>query len=67
MIDPKEDHMSNAPAPSKQSKAQQAYHQRQLEKGLVRLSVYVPADAKEEFWGAVDGLRASWRRRGLME
>lgn len=53
--------------PSKQSQAQKAYHERQVEKGMVRLSVYVPKEAKAEFWGAVEGLRASWQRRGLME
>lgn len=61
MTDPKQDDQS------KHSKTQMAYHQRQLEKGLVRLSVYVPVEAKADFWGALDGLRASWKRRGLMD
>jgi hypothetical protein len=57
----------NTPTPSKHNVAQKAYHQRQIDKGMVRLSVYVPAAAKDEFWGAVDGLRASWQRRGLTD
>jgi hypothetical protein len=52
---------------SKHSDAQKAYYQRQRSKGLVRLSVYVPEAAKEEFFGALEGLRVSWQRRGLTD
>jgi hypothetical protein len=46
-------------------KAQRNYHQRQLNKGLARLSVYVPDADRDAFWDAVDKLRDRWHRMGL--
>lgn len=51
----------------KHASAQQAYHRRQLEKGFVRVNLYVPEVAKDEFWAMIDGLRASWQRRNLLD
>jgi hypothetical protein len=53
--------------PSSHIKAQRSYHQRQLDKGLVRLSVYVPDKDRDAFWDAVDRLRIRWKRRGLID
>jgi hypothetical protein len=53
--------------PSKHAEAQRSYHQRQLDRGLVRLSVYVPDTDRDAFWDAVDKLRIRWRRRGLID
>lgn len=50
--------------PSAHAEAQRSYHQRQIEKGLVRLSVYVPDAARAQFWDAVDDLRDKWRKQG---
>ena len=52
---------------SRQGLTQQAYHRRQVERGLTRLSVYVPEEGKHEFRAALEGLRASWKRRGLLQ
>ena len=52
---------------SKHAEAQRSYHQRQLARGLVRLSVYVPDTDRDAFWDAVDKLRIRWRRRGLID
>jgi hypothetical protein len=46
-------------------KAQRNYHQRQLNKGLVRLSVYVPDADRDAFWDAVDKLRDRWHSMKL--
>ena len=47
------------------TKAQRNYHQRQLDRGLVRLSVYVPDADRDAFWDAVDKLRDRWHEKGL--
>ena len=44
-----------------------AYYQRQKERGLARISLYVPEAARDEFWDTVDRLRAKWRRDGLID
>lgn len=53
--------------PSSHVIAQRTYHQRQLDRGLVRLSVYVPDADRDAFWDAVDRLRERWVARGLMD
>lgn len=53
--------------PSGHAVAQRSYHQRQLDKGLVRLSVYVPDSERDAFWDAVDRLRYQWIRKGLID
>jgi hypothetical protein len=53
--------------PSSHAVAQRSYHQRQLDKGLVRLSVYVPDSERDAFWDAVDRLRDQWIRKGLID
>lgn len=53
--------------PSKHAEAQRSYHQRQVERGLVRISVYVPDADRDAFWAEVDKLRVRWRRRGLID
>jgi hypothetical protein len=50
--------------PTAHASAQRAYHQRQLDRGMVRLSVYVPKDEREAFHEAMELLRAQWRKRG---
>ena len=45
--------------------AQRTYHQRQLDRGLVKLSVYVPDTDREVFYAAIDRLRLRWRKRGF--
>lgn len=55
--------MSEAEAKKKPS-AQMAYHQRKLDDGQVRLSVYVPTEEKETFWKTVHQLRLRWRKMG---
>ena len=50
-----------------QADRQRSYHQRQLERGMVRLSVYVPAKGRDEFWAAVDRLRVRWEAQGLLD
>ena len=49
------------------AEAQRSYHIRQKERGLSRLSVYVPDEAREEFWAAMSLLRQGWARRGLID
>jgi len=46
------------------TRAQAAYHDRRKAAGLVRLSVYVPDEDRDEFWTAVEHLRRKWRKRG---
>jgi hypothetical protein len=53
--------------PSQHAVAQRSYHQRQLDRGLVRLSVYVPTCDREAFWEAVDRLRVKWQAKGWMD
>lgn len=53
--------------PSKHAEAQRSYHQRQIERGMVRLSVYVPDADRDAFWDAVEDLRTRWKRRGLID
>lgn len=53
--------------PSGHTVAQRSYYQRQLDRGLVRLSVYVPDCARDEFWQEIDKLKARWQRRGLID
>ena len=53
--------------PSNHAVAQRSYHQRQIEKGMVRLSVYVPDADRDAFWDAVEDLRVRWKRRGLID
>jgi len=53
--------------PSGHAVAQRTYHQRQLDKGLVRLSVYVPDTDRDAFWDAVDRLRDRWQAKGLID
>jgi len=53
--------------PSGHAVAQRTYHQRQLDKGLVRLSVYVPDDDRDAFWDAIDRLRERWYAKGLID
>lgn len=50
--------------PAKKPSAQMAYHQRKLDDGQVRLSVYVPTDEKEQFWKTINQLRLRWRKMG---
>jgi len=52
---------------SKHAEAQRSYHQRQLERNMVRLSVYVPDSERDTFWGAIDELREEWRAKGVMD
>jgi len=47
--------------------AQRSYHQRQLDKGMVRLSVYVPDTDRDAFWDAIDRLRDRWQAKGLID
>lgn len=49
------------------TRAQRSYHQRQLDRGLAKLSVYVPDSERDTFWDAVDKMRVRWRRLGLIE
>ena len=51
--------------PSSHTMAQRIYHQRQLDRGLVKLSVYVPDTDREVFYAAIDRLRLRWRKRGF--
>jgi len=53
--------------PSGHAVAQRSYHQRQLDRGLVRLSVYVPDTDRDAFWLAVDKLRDRWYKKGLID
>jgi len=53
--------------PSSHAVAQRSYHQRQIERGMVRLSVYVPDADRDAFWDAVEDLRIRWKRRGLID
>lgn len=53
--------------PSSHAVAQRSYHQRQIERGMVRLSVYVPDADRDAFWDAVEDLRLRWKRRGLID
>jgi hypothetical protein len=53
--------------PSNHAVAQRSYHQRQLDRGLVRLSVYVPDTDRDAFWLAVDKLRDRWYKKGLID
>lgn len=53
--------------PSSHVVAQRSYHQRQLDRGLVRLSVYVPDCDRDAFWDAVDRLRAKWQVKGWID
>ena len=53
--------------PNSHAVAQRSYHQRQLDRGLVRLSVYVPDSERDAFWDAVDRLRDQWVRKGLID
>lgn len=52
-------------APNGHAARQRTYHQRQLDRGLSRLSVYVPDAERDAFWDAVDKLRDRWHRMGL--
>jgi hypothetical protein len=55
------------PNPSGHTTAQRTYYKRQLDRGLVRLSVYIPDTERDTFWDAVDKLRDKWRAKGLMD
>lgn len=58
---------SDTQTPSKHAAAQRSYHQRQLDRGLVRLSVYVPKRDRDAFWAAIDALRVRWAELGLLD
>ena len=49
----------------KNVRKQRAFYQRQKERGLVRISVYVPDADRDAFWDAVDKLRDRWHAMGL--
>lgn len=51
--------------PDSHAIAQRTYHQRQIDRGLVRLSVYVPDADRDGFWAAVEKLRDEWHAKGL--
>jgi hypothetical protein len=53
--------------PEKHTSAQRSYHQRQLDKGMTRLSVYVPTRDRDNFWDAIDRLRDKWHAEGLID
>ena len=53
------------PTPDSHTKAQRTYHQRQLDRGLVKLSVYVPDTDRDAFYAAIDRLRLRWRAKGF--
>lgn len=53
--------------PITQADRQRTYHQKQRERGLVRLSVYIPDSERDTFWDAVDRLRITWQRKGLID
>lgn len=46
---------------------QQSYHQRMREKGMVRVSAWIPDDddARADFWEQFEILEGRWRKRGL--
>lgn len=46
---------------------QQTYHQKMRERGLTRLSAWVPENetARAEFWAAMTELEKKWAKRGL--
>lgn len=53
--------------PKSGAERQQSYHQRMKDRGLTRLSAWIPQDedAKIEFWEAVTELEQKWQARGL--
>ncbi len=53
--------------PERHTVSQRTYYQRQKDRGLVRLSVYIPDSERDTFWDAVDKLRAKWHRQGLID
>jgi DNA-binding LacI/PurR family transcriptional regulator len=55
------------PEPVPHAQRQQSYHARMKEKGLTRLSAWVPEDdkARMEFWEAISQLEKTWASRGL--
>ena len=50
--------------PDSHTRAQRSYQQRQRDRGLVRLSVYVPDEDRDTFYKAIDKLRIRWRKMG---
>lgn len=50
--------------PDSHTRAQRSYQQRQRDRGLVRLAVYVPDEDRDAFYKAIDKLRIRWRKMG---
>lgn len=41
---------------------QQAYHQRQLESGMMRVSVWIPKARRDQFNASVERLKKKWTK-----
>jgi len=59
--------MTEEKEPIPHAARQKSYHQRMRDRGLVRVSAWIPEDdtARGEFWDSVSQLEAQWRARGL--
>jgi len=45
---------------------QKSYHQRRVDAGMKRVSVWIPGERQEEFDAAVEKLQRKWTKLGLM-
>ena len=50
---------------SPHARAQRAYHARQKERGIVRVSVYIPRQHRDDFDRNLTRLRRKWEREAI--
>lgn len=49
------------------AETQKAYYARMREAGMVRVSHWIPKEAKDDFEDRLEKLRQLWRKQGLLE
>lgn len=49
------------------AEAQKAYYTRMRDAGMVRVSHWIPREAKDDFEDRLEKLRQLWRKQGLLE